>query len=105
MINSLYIALGGLIIALLALSQIGCTQVNLAPGDYKIYATLTVQEGWCIMPDGEKVNGFTRYNTIVRSVSEVCISQKSDDMRRTMNHELEHVWLNATGNDPQFYYP
>ena len=103
MINSLHIAIIFFIIALIALSQLSCTQVNLSPGDYKVYATITVQEDWCIMPDGEKVNGFTKYNTVVRAISEVCISQKSDDIRRTMNHEFEHVWLNATGNYVQYF--
>lgn len=85
------------IIALIALSQISCSQTPLPLGDHKLYATITVQEEWCIMPDGTKVNGFTRYSTIIRSIAEICISRKSDDPERTMTHEFTHAWRNAIG--------
>lgn len=71
----------------------------MSAGQYKIYATVVVTEDWCYMPDNTRVNGVTRYNQVVRSVSEICVSLKSDDPQRTLQHELEHAWRNAVGTD------
>jgi hypothetical protein len=49
--------------------------------------------------DGVKVNGVTKYNTVVRSISTICVSLKSDDPERTLLHELDHAWRNAVGLD------
>jgi hypothetical protein len=90
------------VVAVLALSQISCgpTWKEVTPpiGEYKLYATITVQQDWCMM-DGEKVNGVIEYNTVVRSVSKICVSLKSDDPERTLQHELSHAWRNAVGLD------
>jgi hypothetical protein len=55
------------------------------------------------MPNGEKVNGWTKYNTQVRSYATICISKKSDDIRRTFKHEFEHASLNAVGEEALIY--
>ena len=91
-------------VAILALSQMSCvTWEDVLPpvGEFKLYTTITVQEDMCIMPDGTEVNGWTKYNTYVRSVSEICVSLQSDDPERTLQHELAHAWRNAVGLDPK----
>lgn len=100
----LYAAIACFLIAGLALSQLSCkvtTWDDVLPplGEYKLYTTITVQEDLCAMPDGTLVNGVTRYNTQVRSVSTICVSLQSDDPQRTMNHELEHAWRNSVSLD------
>jgi hypothetical protein len=67
-------------------------------GEFKLYTTITVQEDWCYM-DGVRVNGVIDYNTVVRSISTICVSLKSDDPERTLKHELDHAWRNAVGLD------
>lgn len=86
---------------ILLIALIGCarSQPDMATGEYKLYSTVVVTEDWCYMPDQTRVNGVTRYNTKVRSVSEICVSLKSDDPERTLRHELEHAWRNAVGLD------
>ena len=83
----------------------GCSppQPNIATGEFKLYATVVVTEEWCYMPDNEtKVNGTTTYNTNVRSISTICVSLKSDDPERTLQHELGHAWRNAVGLDARW---
>ena len=84
---------------------VGCSppQPNIATGEFKLYATVIVTEDWCYMPDNKtKANGVTNYNTQVRSVSTICVSMKSDDPERTLQHELEHAWRNAVGLDARW---
>ena len=84
---------------------VGCSppQPNITTGEFKIYATVVVTEDWCYMPDKiTKVNGATNYNTRVRSVSTICVSLKSDDPERTLQHELAHAWRNAVGLDARW---
>jgi hypothetical protein len=53
---------------------VGCSppQPNIATGEFKLYTTVLVTEDWCYMPGNHtKVNGFTTYNTQVRSVSTI----------------------------------
>ena len=100
--HSLYVAVGCFVVAVLALSQMSCVRwedVLPQTGEYKLYTTIQVQEDMCVIPDGTEVNGWTKYNTYVRSVSDICVSLQSDDPERTMNHELEHAWRNAVGLD------
>ena len=75
----------------------GCAQPQFQKGEHKLYTTIKVVDDWCYMPDGSPANGVINYNTIVRSVSEICISLKSDDPERTLIHELEHAGRNAIG--------
>jgi hypothetical protein len=70
-------------------------------GEFKLYTTITVQEDMCLMPDGEEVYGVTRYNTVVRSISTICVSLKSDDPEMTLKHEMDHAWRNALNLDPK----
>lgn len=84
---------------------VGCSppQPNIATGEFKLYATVIVTDDWCYMPDNKtKANGVTNYNTQVRSVSTICVSMKSDDPERTLQHELEHAWRNAVGLDARW---
>jgi len=84
---------------------VGCAspQQNIATGEFKLYTTVVVTEDWCYMPDKTtKVNGVTNYNTLVRSVSTICVSLKSDDPERTLQHELVHAWRNAVGLDARW---
>ena len=80
---------------------VGCSppQPNIATGEFKLYTTVVVTEDWCYMPDKTKVNGATKYSTKVKSISEICVSLKSDDPDRTLKHEMEHAWRNAVGLD------
>ena len=80
---------------------IGCAapKAEIATGQFKLYTTVVVTDDWCYMPDNTKVNGATRYNSVVRSISTICISTRSDDPERTLKHELEHAWRNAVGLD------
>ncbi len=84
---------------------LGCVQpLDFVNGEYKLYATVIIQDDWCFMPDGTKANGVTRYNTKVRSFSSICVSKKSDDMERTLMHELGHAGLNSVGEDAMALY-
>jgi len=83
----------------------GCSppQPQIATGEFKLYTTVVVTEDWCYMPDKQtKVNGVTNYNTQVRSVSTICVSLKSNDPERTLQHELDHAWRNAVGLDARW---
>ena len=94
-----------LLLLILFLIFVGCSppQPNITTGEFKIYATFVVTEDWCYMPDNKtKVNGATNYNTQVRSVSTICVSLKSDDPERTLQHELAHAWRNAVGLDARW---
>jgi hypothetical protein len=90
---------------ILFLIFVGCSppQPNIATGEFRIYATVIVTEDWCYMSDNKtKVNGTTRYITKVRAISEICVSLKSDDPERTLQHELGHAWRNAVGLDARW---
>ena len=80
---------------------LGCAapKPDITTGEFKLYTTVVVTDDWCYMPDKTPVNGVTKYNTKVRSISTICISRKSDDPERTLKHELEHAWRNAVGLD------
>ncbi len=84
--------------------QLGCaeTQPNMAKGEFKLYTTVVITDDWCYMPDQTKVKGSTRYNSVVRSISTICVSLKSDDPERTLKHELDHAWRNAVGLDARW---
>jgi hypothetical protein len=91
------------IVALIALSQISCvkwSEVIPPVGSYKALVSITVQRDWCMM-DGEKVNGLILYNETTREFCVICVSLKSDDPERTMQHELSHCWRNMMGLDPK----
>ena len=94
------------IIALIALSQISCVlkwkEITPPLGEFKLYTTVTIQEDWCYMKDGQRVRGVIDYNTVVRSISTICVSLKSDDPERTLDHELRHAWRNAVGLDAKW---
>ena len=77
-------------------------QQNITTGEFKLYATVVITDDWCYMPDKTKVKGATRYNTVVRSISTICVSMKSDDPERTLKHELDHAWRNAVGLDARW---
>ena len=83
---------------------IGCspTQPNITTGEYLLHTNVMITEDWCYMPDETKVNGYTTYNTWVRSLSTICVSLKSDDPHRTLQHELDHAWRNAVGLDARW---
>ncbi len=90
------------VIALISLSQVSCVQwVDVEPpqGEFNVYAKVNVQEDWCIMPDGTEVYGLVKYNAIVRSVFDICVSLKSPHPQQTMAHEFDHVWRHAAGLD------
>jgi hypothetical protein len=91
-------------IALIALSQISCgpTWKEVTPplGQYKALVSITVQEDWCMI-DGQAVNGLILYNETTREFCVICVSLKSDDPERTMQHELSHCWRNMMGLDPK----
>jgi hypothetical protein len=70
-------------------------------GTYMMYTTITVKKDWCYM-DGVRVNGVIDYNTVVRSISRICVSLKSDDPERTLKHELDHAWRNALNLDAKW---
>ena len=78
---------------------VGCAQkpISLETGQYKVYSTITIQDDWCYMPDGTRANGLTNYTNLVNSVTTICISLKSDDVERTLHHELSHAGRNAVG--------
>ena len=93
------------IISILFFIFIGCSppQQNITTGEFKLYTTVVVTEDWCYMPDNiTKVNGRTYYSTLVRSVSIISVSLKSDDPERTLRHELDHAWRNAVGLDARW---
>ena len=64
--------------------------------DYYTYLYNSVSEDWCYMPGKKtKMNGVKSYNTLVRSILTICVSLKSDEPERTLQHDLEHEWRNA----------
>jgi hypothetical protein len=84
---------------------VGCSppQPKIATGEFKLYTTVVVTEDWCYMRDKTtKVNGVINYSNQVRSVSTICVSLKSDDPERTLQHELDHAWRNAVGLDARW---
>lgn len=94
------------IVAFIALTQMSCAvttweDVEPSVGEYKLYSTIKVTEDWCYL-DGQKVNGSIHYNTQVRSISTICISLNSDNVDRTIAHELDHAWRNAVGLDAKW---
>ena len=92
-----------LLILFLIFACCSAPQPNITTGEFKIYATVVVTEDWCYMPDNKtKVNGTTRYSTKINALSEICVSLKSDDPERTLQHELGHAWRNAMGLDARW---
>jgi hypothetical protein len=91
-----------IILTSFALISCGPTWKEVTPhvGTYKAVVSITVQEDWCIM-DGEKVNGLILYNETTREFCVICVSLKSDDPERTMQHELDHCFRIMMGMDPK----
>ncbi|MDG5466822.1 hypothetical protein P9J64_00645 [Deltaproteobacteria bacterium IMCC39524] len=91
-----------LLLLVMFLVFIGCSppQQKITTGEFEIYATVIVTEDWCYMSDNKtKVNGTTKYFSNVKAFSQICVSLKSDDPERTLQHELAHAWRNAVGLD------
>jgi hypothetical protein len=84
-----------LAIAIIAFAITGCTSVYAPVGEFQMYITVNVTDDWCEMPNGDLVNGTTSHSPKIPSVSAICISKKSDDIERTIKHELDHAWDNA----------
>lgn len=81
----------------------GCKNVEVSKtlkvGTYPLNTVIRVQDNICLMPNGEAMNGVTRYNTGKPADSTICVSLKSDDPHRTAQHELCHACHLATGAD------
>jgi hypothetical protein len=90
------------LITVFALIGCGPTWKEVTPhvGIYKAIVEITVQEDWCSI-DGKAVNGFIRYNELIREVCVICVSLKSDDPERTLLHEFDHCFRNMMGLDPK----
>jgi len=83
--------------------QTGCAAwPEYQTGTYALVTTITIQDDWCYLDD-INVNGLITYKRN-KSISNICISKKSENIRGTIKHELEHATLRMLGEDTQTYF-
>ena len=88
-----------LIALTITLALAACVAIQIETGETHYLVIQKVQKEWCML-DGVKVNGsWRKFKTGVMPVYHLCISLKSGDPERTLNHELDHVSLDAMGMD------
>jgi hypothetical protein len=76
-----------------------CVAQQIEVGESRYLVIQKIQKERCIL-DGRKVNGsWQKFKTENMPVYKLCISLKSDNVERTLNHELTHVSLDAMGMD------
>ncbi len=88
-----------LIASIITLTLAACVATQIEVGESRYLVIQTVQKEWCML-DGVKVNGsWQKFVTELMPVYHLCISLQSDDVERTIRHELRHLGRDAIGLD------